>query len=810
MKLFSWSSLFFVLSLGFLWGCGYWAWLQMNQSQQSQLQSQLALQLERTEVLMDDWQRNYRLHLDYLKTDLAALTPATTDNPIYDPWQELDDKVQHAPWPDPLLGYALLDDAGRAIRLSNAQAGVLFAQTAVDLNPQQPFLTPLVLASQWVAPVQLAQGNQYLLFWFDLSALKQRLNKALAAAAGHEFLLVSKAGQLLSPSRYQSTLLARLGQADLREGQQLKFLLKRPPEDLTQSRQKYDGSMAWPPTRLAQLLTSQRQGVTPLFVPNYLGRPSVASWRWSAGWQAHLVVEHDISSLQQQRKTLRQYMLGGLSVLTVMLLLLFWLIQRGVAKSSEEAAATTPPISEPAPVVITESVIEPAPVHADGAMAQAAEPAVVAGSGVGSGHDKYLAAAGDLLQALLSTAAVPAALKDAGADWLQAVPVTPAGICVVQPVLLLRQLCQKLQAQYHQTEFLLDVAPDVPLWLEVEHQALLQALDWVARQRLSRPDVTELMVRLQLAEPERIAVEVIDDGEPISASQWPELSRHGNSQPMALQKLTTAGGTFSPAAVPPFSGNKMILTLAVHPLEGPDLHPDWHLTDGAALLLCPAGDAQQLYRRMLRQSGLALMPLDDAAQFMQWCSQQSTAQLDYLLLDEAFIKADLAVAAQVFTVVRRYFPALTLVVLVREPEVWQTLQQQFGLRLVGKPVLAQSLQHALVSQTAAVFQGASPQLWLQAPQPLENWQLRQLMQQLGYQVNSWQPEMPLPGDAILLLPLELQARWPADSHQRVLWYTDEPVAVTDIAQSQDVWTFAQGVAGLSQRLFQLSIKNLPA
>ena len=92
MKLFSWSSLFFLLSLSFLWGCGYWVWLQTNQSQQSQLYSQLSLQLERSEVLLEDWQRNYRLHLDYLRADLAGMTPANTDNVIYDPWQELDDK----------------------------------------------------------------------------------------------------------------------------------------------------------------------------------------------------------------------------------------------------------------------------------------------------------------------------------------------------------------------------------------------------------------------------------------------------------------------------------------------------------------------------------------------------------------------------------------------------------------------------------------------------------------------------------------------------------------------------------------------
>ena len=801
MKLFSWSSLFFLLSLSFLWGCGYWVWLQTNQSQQTQLYSQLSLQLERSEVLLEDWQRNYRLHLDYLRADLVGMTPATTDNVIYDPWQELDDKIQHAPWPDALLGYALLDEAGRAVRLSNSVAGQLFTITATDFSSNHQFLTPMVLPAQWVAPVHLELNNQHLLFWFDLSALKQNLQKAQQGGAG-EVLLVSAAAQLVSPSRYQQTLLARFGQTDLRDDQSLKFLLKRPPEDLTRSSQRYDGSMAWPATPLAQLMTASKQGQTPLFVPNYLGRPSVASWRWSDSWQAYLVAERDLHSLQQQRKTLRQYLLMGLSALSLILLLLFWLIQRGV-RQQEQVTVFGESDLLPSP-----ELLATLPDTALPELAPTAEPATVNKPVAveSSQQQNQLKIAQTLLQAWLTQPASAHSLREVSELWLQQCDTETQGPIYCQPGLLLSLQLTQLQQQVVKA-LLLELAPDLPAWVSLDAGALRDALDWVIRLRLAQHDVSTLMVKVVLTEPQRLMLEISDDGDTIAPGQWLTLLHPGQDQtlwPAALQRLQHAGGHLS-AAQQQFSGNKLLLTLPLQVLAEARPGSELQLIDGAALLLCPAGDAQQLYRRMLKQTGLALMPLDDAAQFMQWCSEQNDARLDYLILDEAFINADQQIATQVFQVVRRYFPQLALLVLVRQPDQWQALQQSFQLRLISKPVLCGSLQQALVATEEAEFGPLLRRVWLAPANAVDGWVLQQVLSQLGYQPMTLQPEQTLPYNELLMLPLENSMKWQGQlTQQPLLWYTAQPVAIDSLEESQLVWTQSQGLTMLSQRLFQLS------
>ena len=807
MKLFSWSSLFFILSLSFLWGCGYWVWLQTNQSQQTQLTSQLSLQLERSEVLLEDWQRNYRLHLDYLRVDLAKMTPPSTDNVMYEPWQELDDKIQHAPWPDALLGYALLDESGRAVRLSNSVAGQLFAITNTDFSSNHQFLTPMVLPAQWVAPVHLEFNSQHLLFWFDLAALKQKLLKAQQQAAG-EILLVSATGQLVSPSRYQQTLLARFGLTDLRDDQSLKFQLKRPPEDLTRSQQRYDGSMAWPPTALAQAMTATKQGQTALFVPNYLGRPSVASWRWSDGWQAYLVAERDLNSLQQQRKQLRQYLLAGLSALSAIFLLLFWLIQRGVRV--QEPLVITLPVPEPA-----ESA-EPVVMSAEGTITSdrinsAAEVSPVSEPFLPTMHSASLSqiplsAATQLLQAWMSQPGTDPALRAASACWLQQQPAAKNGPVGCQLRLQLSIWLSKVQLQLPAKAVLFDLAADVPEWAALDIQALHNALEWVVLFRTRQHDVSSVLIKALLTT-EQLQLEICDDGETVAPGQWLSLLQPGADAatwPEPLRELQVAGGHLS-AAQPQFSGNKLLLTLPLQIWAPATAEPELQLIDGAALLLCPAGDAQQLYRRMLKQTGLALMPLDDAAQFMQWCDAQNDARLDYLILDESFINADLQIAAQVFQVVRRHFPQLSLLVLVRDPAQWLDLQQQFQLRLVSKPVLSPALQQALLAQDAVVLRPCARQVWLEANDPIEDWLIQQQLVALGFEPVLLTKEQQLPENALLLLRLENRSRWQSQlQHQPLLWYTAQPVALDADEEEQLVWTFNQGLAVLSQRLFQLS------
>lgn len=803
MKLFSWSSLFFILSLSFLWGCGYWVWVQTNHSQQVQLYSQLSLQLERSEVLLEDWQRNYRLHLDYLRADLAKMTPQSTDNEIYDPRQELDDKIQHAPWPDALLGYALLDEAGRAIRLSNNVAGQLFTITNTDFSSNHQFLTPMVLPALWVAPVHLELNGQHLLFWFDLAALKQKLLKAQQQAAG-EVLLVSAATQLVSPSRYQQTLLARFGMSDLREDQSLKFQLKRPPEDLTRSKQRYDGSMAWPVTQLAQLMSTKRQGQTPLFVPNYIGRPSVASWRWSDGWQAYLVAERDLSSMQQQRKTMRQYLLIGLSGLSAVLLLLFWLIQRGMLQPHSQSVIALPG-NMPVPNN-TDQIADDLAVSAPNSEERVSAQQDVMVSMMPT-DSSALGVAGELMRAWLNDSAAEPLLKMASQRWLQQYAPEQRCSAGCQLRLQITLLLTGLQKQLATKELLLDIAADVPEWAELDMRALCDAMSWVIHFRAEQHDVSTLLIKALQVEPNQLRLEIADDGESVAPGQWLTLlqpAQDATQWPEPLKHLKMVGGHLS-AAQPQFSGNKLLLTIPMQLWRAQQPEVELQLVDGSALLLCPAGEAQQLYRRTLKQTGLALMPLDDAEQFMQWCSVQNDARLDYLILDENFINADLQIAARVFQIVRRYFPQLVLIVLAREPQQWQALLEEFQLRVISKPVCSSGLQQALIADKAQVLQPHRPTIWLEATDSLADWTLRQQLLQLGYAPAVLTVGAELPEQALLMLTLESRTTWDKQlKQQAVLWYTSQPVALDAQANELLVWTSEQGIALLSRRLFQLS------
>lgn len=807
MKLFSWSTLFFLLSLSFLWGCGYWAWLQTIQGQQAQLEAQLSLQLERSEVLLEDWQRNYRLHLDYLRADLARMAPVSTDNVLYDPWQELDDKIQHAPWPDALLGYALIDDAGRAARLSNTFAGQLFTITETDFSSNHQFLQPMVLPSQWVAPVHLEWNGQHLLFWFDLAALKQKLLKAQKGGAG-ETLLVSTSAQLVSPSRYQQTLLARFGPAELRDDLSLKFYLKRPPEDLTRSSQRYDGNMAWPSTRLAQLMSARKQGQTPIFVPNYLGRPAFAVWRWSDSWQSYLIAERDLTTLQIQRKTMRQYLLAGLSVVTFILLLLFWLIQRGVSRTESDVAVSgVTPLELP---IAPDSAVRPETLEQSNSAAGATIQDSVA-TATYSGNAEQLKRARTLLQAWLTQPVAPDSLQEVSRLWLQTQQEEPVRSLHCQPVLLFSKQLTKLQQLIPQ-EILLVLADDVPEWAIMDVYALTNALDWITRQRAMQHDVSTLMVKVNLVEPQSLQLEISDDGATLTQGQWLALlhpQQDSAEFPSALRQLQQAGGHFSTASQQ-FSGNKLVLTIPLQSLAAARASVDLQLVDGAALLLCPAGDAQQLYRSLLKQTGLALMPLDDAEQFLQWCSAQTDARLDYLILDEAFIKADQHIATQVFQVVRRYFPQLALLVLVRQPEQWLELQQQFQLRLISKPVLRSAMQQALVATEGAAFVPKPRVVWYEAGNAMDAWLLETELTQLGYQPRPLASDQILPAAGLVMLPLENVSAWQEQLQLRsLLWYTVQALAVDALDQDQLVWTPDQGLAVLSQRLFQLSTRLEP-
>ena len=786
MKLFSWSNLFFLLSLAFLWGCGYWIWWQYSQNLQHRSQELLSIQLERAEVVLGDWQHSNQLHLEYLQNALQGLTHSH-DNPLYDPVQELDERIQRTRWPDPLLGYALLDEAGRAVLLSNHNAGKLYPLTAVGASQQRAFLPPLVKAKQWIAPLQLALGNQYLVLWFDVSALQQRLQR-LANGQG-ELLLVNTAAELLSPSRYESLLLQRFISSAADE-QLLRWSLKRPPEDLSHSKQKYDSSTAWPPTALASAISQKKNGITPLFVHNYLGTPSVAAWRWSDGWQAFVVAELDLRKQQGQRLQLRRYLLAGLTGLSVVLLLIFWRLQRASAPSLERQLQK---YQSPELAVAEDDVAK----YGAGAVHLAeADLSEIAPNG------QALQSAAGLLQAWLGGQLSAEQLKQVSQDWLSLHQFTPLTEPVLAPPqLLLAQLLQSLQSDTNKNLHL-SFSPDLQRWYWLSWPLLLSWLLTYITQRLQAADVAELTVRLLVAEPGVLRLELSDDGQPMTQGLWQQQLQSSQQAWQTLQETGVTASQFSEL----FSGNKMVLTLpaTAEPTEAES--PELQFVDATALLLCQPGTLQQQHCRQLKQTGLNLLPLDDASQFVSWCAAHPQQQLDYLLVDDSAVRQDPALLAQVCTVVRRYFPQVNLLLLANQSAPWQALCQSFELRVVAKPALLPTLQQALQARGGGIFAASLPELQLYCSKPLQVLLIQQQLQSLGYRSRLQDlSQADLSHSHCCLYPTDAAVAAPSAA---VLWYQLPGEAVGAAKESALFWDSTAGLSALSQQLFLLLQKKL--
>ena len=178
MKVFSWSSLVFVLSISFIWSCGYWLFLQSGSWQLLQQKNELTQQLDKAQTLLQNWQQGYQLHLTYLETELREvqqLPVAGVESALVDPLQQLDEQIRRVLWPDPLLAYAVLDAQGRIQRLSSADASIYFSQTKFQSAASATFLPPLMLKEQWILPLQVDQQQQRLVLWFDARQLQEQL-----------------------------------------------------------------------------------------------------------------------------------------------------------------------------------------------------------------------------------------------------------------------------------------------------------------------------------------------------------------------------------------------------------------------------------------------------------------------------------------------------------------------------------------------------------------------------------------------------------------------------------------------------------
>lgn len=846
MKWFSWITWFFVLSLLLIWSSGYWLWSQAVRGQFTQQNIEVKQQLEITQNLLGNWQQSYRLNLGYLQKQLADWDPVSVNNPLLDPWQEVDDKLSHALWQDPLLAYAVLDSSGRVLRLSSNQAGNLFAQTQATPVAEY-FLPPLVTADQWIIPILFRINNQSIMLWFDASALKQQIYQQLSVENSlTEFQLISQQGELWTQSLYRRTLLARLGNQSPTPIKLEKFFAKKPPEDLMLSRQRFDSSAAWSYTSVFLAMQKQSRGAAADYYPNYMGRPALAAWRWSDAWQAFIVIERDATHIVKQQKSWWRYGLMALVGLSLFLTLGFYLVQRRLQLTDEALftdetsfadeqipaaeASTVPTVALPelktaatsSPEVLpeqTQAVLQSAtlPVSVEIPSSVANDPAASAPIA------DYLVA--DYPASIEPVVAAAELVVDAGATLVKEMPRLqveswPADgyrqstqqrgslSLALQPALT--QLVQHIRQKLPQHEIGLEFSDALPLWVELVWPSVQRALQYLLLQACIRAERSEIIVRVMLAEQQLLRFEIIDGGTSLTEGQWLNLLHpDGTAKDDVIfrkiqRELNLMSAQLSGVSEP--GGNKMIVSIPImvlqHAEEGSQT--ELQLVDATALLLSPSGELQHLYRRLLRHTGLELMPLDDAEQFMNWCASQQQQKLDYLLLDELFVRNDVTLAQKLLQIVRRYFPQVQLLVITAQPAQWRELVAPLQLRLLLKPLVNKLLQQALVSTEPGVFAYKPQKVWLYQPESLQYWFQEQQLLALGYQVQRVSERKQISGLSahdLVLIPSTLQADEDLNNCRALVLWTCQ--TFSELCAVQHGWLVGQGTSALSRQMFVL-------
>jgi len=815
VKWFSWSALVYLLSLLFIWSCGYWLLLQSSNWQLQQQKSSISQQLEKGVALLQDWQQGYQLHLAYLQSRAETLSVTADSTPLADPLQDIDDSIRRVLWPDPLLAYVLLDQDQRVLRFSSAAASNFFSQTRLPPAPEQVFLPPLVFPGQWVMPLRVQQSGQTLLLWFDATALQRQLQQ-LTLSFNHatELLLLDSQAEIYSRSRYQIPLLARLGQVNSDPYQVLRLYAKRPPENLLRSKQRYLDAGVWPLTTVVSQLSQSHAGFLSSHYLNYLGRPSLAGWQLLPNWQLYAVVERDASLLLADLAKLKQQLLLLLSAITVLLTLIFWWLHRRLQRySGQQVTAAT--WSE------------------DAGLTQFENP----NAGIDSQLDNQLAAAGFTTGSLLAehrseaaVTAVPAVsvlleawLQQADADprladlsrhWLQRQQSNQTQAHWVCPLSTELSLWLPQWQQQHELQLTCILSPTLPVLLKFEKQLWFRLLQLLLQAIASQAGQGHVQLTVSLLPGSQLQVELLDLTNLQAVPQWQsglQAAATNSSAPLhvdashieelcqLMQPLlqATAGQL---ELEPQASGYLLRWTT---PVQVPQFQPVQRpfKVNGRAMLLCPPGLLQQNYQQLLQQAGLELLPLDDSQQLLQWCAG-TPLPLDKLIIDEGFVKSDPHLALKVAQVVRRYFPQVQVLLTVSKPERWQQLQQE--LVLLAKPCTWLSLQQAFVQATGLV-RLQRPKVWLYLPDPLELWWLEQMCQQLGFEalaINHW-PQLPgeLQQDCYCL-PWQSQPELSGPVlPTRLLWCLAETAAPA--AEPVLGWRLSDGPALLSEKLFQL-------
>jgi hypothetical protein len=253
------------------------------------------------------------------------------------------------------------------------------------------------------------------------------------------------------------------------------------------------------------------------------------------------------------------------------------------------------------------------------------------------------------------------------------------------------------------------------------------------------------------------------------------------------------------------AGNKMVLVVPCEVPEQPSRLSAPPLK-GSAMLLCPPGASQQLYRRLLKQAGLDLLPMDDASQLLQWC-ESSPQELSKMLIDEEFVNSDIALTGKIATVVRRYFPDVQILLAVRQPQRWLQAAKEEQLLVLEKPLTSMMLYQGFQTLTFGLVTAHKPIVWLCQPDPLQYWWIEQQLLHLHYRVlpltssSEWQGDvtkdlycLPLSGSAALIAN--------GDLPRYVLWCQD---SAAEQRVESPIWVMRDGGAALSQFLYQITL-----
>lgn len=814
MKWFSWSALVYLLSLLFIWSCGYWLLLQSSNWQLQQQKTSLSQQLDKAVALLQNWQQGYQLHLAYLQSRAETLSATADSTPLADPLQDIDDSIRRVLWPDPLLAYVVLDQDQRVLRFSSAAASNYFSQTRLSTAPEQVFLPPLVFPGQWVMPLRVRQSGQTLLLWFDAAQLQRQLQQ-LTLSFNHatELLLLDSQAEIYSRSRYQIPLLARLGQVSSDPFQVLRLYAKRPPENLLRSQQRYLDAGVWPRTEVVNQLSNSHAGFLTSHYLNYLGRPSLASWQLLPQWQLYAVIERDASLLLADLAKLKQQLLLLLSATSVLLTLIFWWLHRRLQRyTSEQVAAAE--WSDDAPF----SSVEPQTSEID---SLAAPQLVAAGMTAGSLLAEHrleltaasVPAASVLLEAWLKQADADPRLVDLSRHWLQRQQSSQTQASWVCPLATELTLWLQQWQQQHEVQLTCSLQASLPVWVQFERQLWFRLLTLLLQATANQVSQGHLQLTLSLQLRSQLQVELLAVANPDTVSQWQQalqaMAATSNASWSAddnqiaqlcqlMQPLLQASA--GQLVLEPQAGGYLLRWST--PVQVPEFQPVATPFEGSgrAMLLCPPGFLQQHYQQLLQQAGLELLPLDDSQQLLQWCAGP-LLPLDKLIIDEGFVKSDPHLALKVAQVVRRYFPEVQVLLTVSKPQRWQQLQQE--LVLLAKPCTWLSLQQAFVQSTGLV-RLPRPKVWLYLPDPLELWWLEQMCQQLGFEavaINHW-PQLPgeLQQDCYCLPWLCQPELSGPVLPTRLLWCMPEASMASEPVAG---WRLSDGPGLLSEKLFQL-------